>query len=340
MPILNGQTPDADDITKNVITFLQGINQATILSQNATVTDMTYDWCESDIFSDSNGYNNNVDTGNSTARFVGDRYILSGTIYDNFDDNSLDAGLWTTTTDDGSGAGTATISETNQKIEIRTNIVDADDTPIVSAYLDSDTNYTDYLRFDLDYILVEDTLGGNVKAFVSIGGTTIVDKGDGATYDDFATGTWEIFKTGASEHKLYKNQVLVRTISSALSGAVRFGCTTSGTASPGSTQSNMDIDDVYLGFDSSAYVQTNAKTFSANVDSLLAYLNSDTSLSNTSVDIEISTDGGTVFEKQDVAVDTVHTLDGDNTNVVLRINLKASGTSTPWIYGYAYQGWS
>ena len=70
-------------------------------------------------------------------------------------------------------------------------------------------------------------------------------------------------------------------------------------------------------------------------------VNKDVTLSGTSIDFDISTDGGSVFEKSDQALDTVISgLDDDNTDVVLRINLKASGTGTPWIFGYAYQGWT
>ncbi len=80
MSITSGSGVDAGDHEKNIVTYLEGINQTTILSQAATVTDKTYTNAESDTFSDATGYNNFVDTGNTTARFVGDRYILNGTL--------------------------------------------------------------------------------------------------------------------------------------------------------------------------------------------------------------------------------------------------------------------
>ena len=339
MSIETGSAADPADIEKNIINSLEQAYQITFLSKDASVADKTYAYVESDITSDSNGFNNHIDTGNTTARFLGDRYVLGpGTIYDNFNDNSLDLAKWTKT--ETPATGTATVNEQNQRIEIDCAInglvVEA------VAFLESDTNYTDFLRWDAVTVDPGAT-NENSHVYVSIGGTIIVDKDDGATvatYDDYATGTWEIFKVSTSVHRLYKDNVFVREIASALSGAVRFYCKSKDDNSNGSV-ANHDFDNVYLTFASSSYVQTNSKTFPANAQEILVDVNNDVSLSGTSMDFDASTDGGSAFEKTDQAFDTVISgLDNDNTGMVIRINLKASGTGTPWLLSYAYQGWT
>ena len=90
MSIKSGQPIDAEDHEKNIINSLEQAYQITFLSKDASVADKTYAYVESDITSDSNGFNNHIDTGNTTARFLGDRYVLGpGTIYDNFKLNKL-----------------------------------------------------------------------------------------------------------------------------------------------------------------------------------------------------------------------------------------------------------
>lgn len=339
MAIVNGSAADATDIEKNIVTYLEGINQTTILSQNATVTDKVYTNGESETFSDATGYNNHVDTGNTTARFLGDRYVLGpGTVYDDFTDNSINLTLWTVT--ETPGIGTATVTEQNQKMEIDCTITSALGQGAL-AFIVTDTNYTDYLRWDCDAVSGTFGAGGGWQVSVQIGGTIIVDKENSGlgTYKDYAIGTWEIFKVSTSVHRLYKNNVFVREITSALSGEVKFYAACQDNATDGATV-NHDFDDVYLTFASSSYVQTNSKTFAANVQEILLSVNNDITLSGTSMDFDASTDGGTVFEKTDQAFDTIISgLDNDNTGMVLKINLAASGTSTPWIFGYSYQGW-
>ena len=343
MTIESGSAAEAEDIVKNIRTFLEGINQSTILSQAASVTDKTYTFADSDTLSDSTGYNNTINTGQTTARFLSDRYILpAGTIYDNFDDNSIDTGLWTVTETPGPGSGSsATLNEQNQKIEMDCNGGNAVSTSVVQ--ISSDTNYTDYLRWDCDRLAGSDGGGLGHKNKVEIGGTIIVDEEDGngsPTYDDYTTGTWEIFKVGASAHRLYKNQVFVREISSALSGAVVFYSDARSGGANGAT-SEHDIDDVFLTFASSAVIQTDTKTMGGNVSEIFLHLNKDSSLSGTSITFDVSTDGGSAFEKTAQAINTVISgLDADNTDVEIKINLNRGTTSTPWELGYAYQVWT
>jgi len=300
------------------ISICQNINQSTILSEDATVTDITYEKADTDTMSDTTGYNDTVNTGQTTARFLGNRYVLSSTVYDDFDDNSFDTGLWTATPASG------TVTEQNQRLELAC----AGDSTI--TYVETDTNYTDYLRWDAQTISGIGGAGNQYYA-VYIGGTVIVDLLDhGGTYNDYATGTWEIFKTGASTHDLYKDQVFVRTISSALSGAVKFDARSSHDAK------NHFIDNVSLNFDSAAFVQTDTKTFGSNVKSIFVYANDDTTLSGTSVTYDVSSDGGAAFEKTAQALNTWVALDGDDTDIELKINLNRGSTSTPWLFGYSY----
>lgn len=82
MVIKNSKTADATDVWKNIITFLEGAIQATTICEDQTLTDQSYDYAQVDIFSDSTGYNNTIDTGNSTATFDTDHYkSTSGSTY-------------------------------------------------------------------------------------------------------------------------------------------------------------------------------------------------------------------------------------------------------------------
>jgi len=62
--------------------------------------------------------------------------------------------------------------------------------------------------------------------------------------------------------------------------------------------------------------------------------------SNTSITFDISTDGGTTFEKTGQNAEEVVSCDNDNTDLVIKINLNTTATNeTPIVYGYAVQVW-
>jgi len=79
MTIKNGETADADDVVKNIITYLESMTQTTALAEAATITDLAYDYAQVDVISDTTGYNNTIDTGNSDATFDTDHYKAAAT---------------------------------------------------------------------------------------------------------------------------------------------------------------------------------------------------------------------------------------------------------------------
>ena len=176
-------------------------------------------------------------------------------LYDNFNDNSLDTNLWTET--ETPGVGTATVNEQNQRIEIDCSITSGSGQE-AEAYLDSDHDYLDYLKWTATTVSQSASHGG-FKVSVSVGGTIIVDKGGAATYDDYTTGTWELKKTGTTENKLYKDGDYVRTFG-ALGGTVRFYDYAGDGTNLGTGTINHDFDTVYLNVSNISIIYDNNAT--------------------------------------------------------------------------------
>ena len=81
MTIKDGEAGLADDVIRNVATFLQGTIQNTYNSFKNSTTDMTYDFATVDYFTDNTGYNDTVDLGNTDASwFAGEYYSITGGI--------------------------------------------------------------------------------------------------------------------------------------------------------------------------------------------------------------------------------------------------------------------
>ena len=77
MAIKNGQTPNADEVIESIgrLTTRIAYNGVNIDSSNWENTD----YLTADTFTDSNGSKNTVDTGNTTALLVTDRFELNFT---------------------------------------------------------------------------------------------------------------------------------------------------------------------------------------------------------------------------------------------------------------------
>ncbi len=324
---------EVNDNDRN-IAICQTIHHATVLSEDATVVDATYETADSDIVSDSGGYNNTINTGQTTARFVEDRYITSAVIYDNFDDNSIDTGLWTVT-ENTTVNGEATVTETGQHMELYAKSP-AGGGGSGNALLTSDTAFSDYLRWTVDTLSVVGPTSAAI-AEVNVNGVVIVDKQSaaGGTYEDYATGVWELIKIGTNSYNLYKSQVFVRNFSVDLAGFVEFRANTAQSNGSDGVTSH-EINDVYLSYDSTSFVQTETKTFSSNVKSIFVYIRKDISMTNSSITYDVSSDGGSNFEKTAQSFNQWVTLDGDDTDIELKINLNRGTTGTPWLYGYTF----
>lgn len=283
MVILNDQTPDALDITKNIITYLEGINQSTILSQNATVTDRTYTFADSDTMSDSTGYNNTIDTGNTTADFTVDRYFAQ-----------------TSSSNESNAAENSRSADTFAIVKTM-NLANAKKVTQHNNDLKSDAGSTCECKITFTY---NDTTSATSTVQSTTSGTDVAKS----------------YTNPNPEKLVTKIEVQLRNTSN--------------------TQLGFENDDVVTAFDFiNGVVQTESKTFSANVKSILVSSNK-TLNGNSTITIDVSTDGGSVFDVTGQAFDTVLELDGDNTGVVIKFNLNIDGTDTPELFGYSYQVWT
>jgi hypothetical protein len=354
MTITNGQVANADDVEKIIVSSLQSINQNTILSQDASVTDKSYTYASSDTFSDSNGYNNTIDTGNTDALFETEHYEASTLEFqDELNDNSVNGSLWTTSL---SGSGTNTVTEANSEYQ---QILQ--DTEAASTYNHTTTSTSNGITMGIgDRVVIamlsmeaycSDYLSGNRRpigtARISVGGgmvrELIRDSGtDGAGTSTITDEIYEIVKTGASTADVYIDGVFSHEISGMSGDEVSFYANAkNGGYSAGSPRARGQIRIDYVrqfSYDD-AVVQTNSKTFSSNVKSILVNANKVLNGSST-ITIDVSSDGGSTWDVTSQALDSVLELDGDDTDIVVKFNLNVDSGDTPELYGYSYQVWT
>lgn len=282
MVIKTGSAADATDIIKNTITYLEGINQATLLSKDASITDITYTFADSDAMSDSTGYNNTINTGQTTANFTTDRYFAQ------------------TSSSDESSAGET--SRTGNTFGLTKTITLANNKKVTqhANQIKSQDATTNTCKVEFTY--VDDTT-------YSVEQTT--------TSASYVAKTY----TNSSPEKLVK--------------IVKIYLKNSTT-----DKLSYEQNDVVTAFDFiNGVIQTETKTFNANVKSILVSANKILNGSST-ITVDVSTDGGSAFEKTGQALNTVIELDGDNTDVEIKLNMNISGTDTPVLFGYSYQVWT
>lgn len=355
MVIFTGKTIAAEDHEKNIITYLESVSQGTTISENTGTTDKTYQFAKSDIFTDATGFNDTVASTSGVSFDAGlNGFILPLVLYDDFNDNSIDGGLWT-------NAGSGSVIEANQRIEMLGNSSVPSNTTgdnNESVDLTSTTNFV-ILKFTVIKLLFTQGGGGfgitersEHLESVEIGGTVIVDRygnsGSAGTplwsavYNDLDLGEWTLLKTGIDEWSLFKDAAFLRTFNG-LSGTVRFFNGVRSRGEPADAQGvnntgEFDFDNVFLDIDSAGTVTLEPKTIIGNVGSILVCAEN---AGGDTLDFDISTDGGSVFEKQNQPTDTVIELDGDNTDVVVKFNLNAANPGiTPIFKGYAWQVWT
>ena len=271
---------EANDNQRNV-SICESINQNTILSENATVTDKTYTYADTDIMSDSTGYNDTIDTGNSTSQFDTDKYW--GMITSADESNNSETSRW-----EDSFATTKTIT------------------------LASDKRVT-----QVDNEIKSQIVGGTIYCRMKF------------NYSDSSNGYSSSQSTPNTSYvaRSYTNPSTEKLVTS-----IEVQC-------KGGNQTDRNCyehNDVVTAFTASnSVVQTNSKTFSSNVNSI--FINANKILNGSStITADISSDGGTAFEKTSQNFDEWIALDGDNTDIVVKFNLNVDGSDTPELYGYSY----
>jgi len=294
---------EANDNQRNV-SICESINQNTILSENATVTDKTYTWADTDTMSDSTGYNNTIDTGNSTALYG----YLGAKNYQSRVVGSTENDVKSIGNDGG----------TTSSITINGTITNG--------------GYFSGIR-------VHKAASGVATITIKRGSTTIATKTGISGYQDgihsFTTSDYsELFQTSDSFQIIISctGSTLYYNSTESYSGT-NFSYS-SQTISGGNGLSRTHFSYIPITL-SNTVVQTNSKTFSSNVNSI--FINANKILNGSStITADISSDGGTAFEKTAQALDTWIALDGDNTDIVLKFNLNYNGSDASELYGYSY----
>ncbi len=284
---------------RDVISFTQDALQVILNSPldgaTALINPVTFN-CSTEISNSVQIANVSLWTNKSGWANEGSIWNNDSVLYDNFNDNSINTSLWTVFEDAGT-AGTATVDETNNRIEMASS--GAGGGTYSQAFLDSDVGYSDYLKWDA--VKLEGTDPSGHTNSVSIGGTVIVDEADANSaediYNDYATGTWELIKVNDTKHLLYQDGNPIREFNVDLSGTVRFRTKSRQAGS----SSEHDIDNVYLqskdrivDFAISDSVLWNCRVCDTNGDCDFAAANRTVSLDPTIPTINITYPDGTV----------------------------------------------
>ena len=316
MTIKNGLTQDADDIAQNVRAYLKNQIQLVRMEASISLTDADWTYSIADTISDADGELDTIDDGTSTAVYNGELggYILgstSNTLYDTFGDDTIDTNLWTVTGDVGGSVveagGAATVTATNPG----------------SEELTSDTAFPGYVKFT-----ISSTSGKTAVWIGGTGGDAIfnVESGNQA-------GTWDVRQTSATNWKIYKDDVFVSNLTSP-SGFIQFR---------GRDDGVLVIADVYMGdgLDPTLNkVYTVSKTMAGNISSVFVTAGETLPGTTSAATVDVSTDGGSNWDATDQAIDTVIACDGDDTDLVIILNLQGTASVTPILHNYAVQVWT
>lgn len=294
--IKNGEIADALDIEKIIVSNLQSINQNTILSANATVTDKSYTYASSDTFSDSNGYNNTIDTGNTTASFVGNRYEALDVEIEETLTLGVNVGEETQTAKFGSKL------TVNRKCIITTASKQNNDTS-TRWYLGTTNGGSE---------ISSGTFPANINQILEIGTYYLTVDNQGSNYLRSRETSPSFPYTGTNI-----------TVSSNNDGSTTNQWVWQ-------TIKSKEITGV-----TNSQVQTNSKTFNSNVKSILVNANKVLNGDST-ITVDVSSDGGSTWDVTEQALDTIIELDGDDNDIVIKFNLNVDG-NTPELYGYSYQ---
>ena len=285
MSLKSGTGSEEKDVRYPVINMLKSLIGITLLKESG-VSDLEYPYAQVDGFSDSNGYNNTIDTGNTTAVHQSniEAYICQSSPESTASFSDLSEGSCTSSAE-----------------ECTIKTVSITESWISKVVFDAKGSET----------------GTNIRVEV---------------YDTMSS-QWRSVGTVSIGTGYY---TYTKTFTPIKSNSVRFI-----NKGPYSTDKTAYVKNVYIykAEFSNSVIQTNSKTFAVNIaEAMLVYKGENTS--NTSITFDISTDGGTTFEKTGQNAEEVVSCDNDNTDLVIKINLNTTATNeTPIVYGYAVQIW-
>lgn len=319
----------------------------------------------------SSGDNSSIDTGATDADYVSSNdtyrcsYSNSFSRKDGFGDGTLASYISTSTND--SQITNASVSESNGELRLDIDDNGQNDEFSGSSYaeatVDGVTSSGGQIEFDITnsdaYLDYGESYNsgayidarwrvywGNMLIFDE---TRTNDSTETQSFDNVVNGTWKVRPDGTGGYEVLKNGSIVNTISDTPDNdEVRFRIDfdydfANDMTGPDQLEVNLyttwlDFDD--NGFQSSQVVTNTVVSTPSVITQLYSYL--EKTLNGGSIELDISTDGGTNFDITGASYDELVDLSNvsnSGSNLVLRWNLNPSGLKSPIFENYVVKAW-
>jgi len=345
MVIKAGYNIQSEDVHKIIITTLQ--NAMNIIQEASDTSNIYYDEITADVFSDSTGKLNTIDTTNTTAEYEDESAgYINATFYDTFNDDSIGT-IWTVNTD-----SYGSCSESNS-IMVLEEAIDCQVTATGSSTVESNAlpslNDLNTLVFKVNKYLFGPPYGGlygnsYTQELTIYFGEQIIETHSATNVNGIALNEdveYTLVKNG-SDYDVYKNGTYLKTItptSNVLKFYVYVHSVYGGGGAVGYSRSKITCHYVFYNIENKV-LQTNSQTFNNNINSILVTARTTTG-SSSSITVDVSTDGGTTWEVTNQNLNEVIPLSGNGNQLVLRFNLSTTDyTDVPKIHAYAAQVWT
>ena len=273
-------------------------------NKNDSISDPTYKNIIKDLFSDSDGYNNTIDTGNTTAIFNS-----TSKVYDNGLASSSNASTGNTLTESIGGGQDwmkgAKVTLASEKIIISVTKSASSNATNVQVYNDESSNHPtgSIGNYSATYV-------GNVATFSS---PITLPAGTYAFLNSNGGGIWAGF--GDTTPTLPVNDA-------DLSFVDGYWDSTAG----GVVDKFLEIASIEVqGLSSDKILQTNMQTLSFTPSYFMIYCDK-TLAGSGSLDCDISFNNGSNYQTA-VALNTITSITNQGTQMILKINLKGTGLS-------------
>jgi hypothetical protein len=263
------------------------------LSAEGTLTAPDYDNMFVDYFSDADGQDGTIDTGNTTAQFSTDSYKNGGSL-DEAHGNAL--GSASTYTNKAGVKITPSVNVTLTQVTKNSN-VDA-----TTCYLmDSSESVIDSQTFTGNNATFSQSLTASTKYIIA------VDKG-GASYNNYRGGVDDFPKTKTNFEYTYGYE--------------------QGLASNGDYNWYNEITSIETeAVPSDKIIQTNAQALEFAPAYIFIHSKDKTLAGTGSITYDVSFDGGSTWDSTDNALDSkIAVTDGSSKNMIIKLNLNGTGS--------------
>ncbi len=308
-----------------------------LLEADGSVTSSDYDDIHAEVFQDSNGYNNYVNTGNTTATWqdadIGYNNEISGSsyvTYEDHNDNSVDSNKVICS---GTPNSFSELNSANLHFVYAGDNASGGEHKV--AYKENVKNRDVKLTF---YASGSVTFSGSATAKIVLSTSTSYGTGDtdiiNINGNFTASDNVELIWNTDTEVEVYKNGTSTGTTITGLSADTYYFCIV--TSASGTDSATIDIDQLDIK-PSPTYgdkiVELDFPSTGTNITDMMVVAEGDTD----NIDVDISADGGTNWDTAKT-LDEKHTITNQGTTPKIKINLK--GTSEVQCQGVAVVIWT